>query len=129
MDSVLDKIKKMDRTSEEFAVLFHAVNEMYFTFDKPDEFQTAASVLNLVIHKGQEWMVEMLAKVAEQMYECIQKDIKATHANFNIEGKDYFFDLYQDKDALKSVHKMFRNTVLMKAEEQGPQTSPTEKQP
>lgn len=109
---MIEAIKKMDRTSPEFAELFHVVNEMYFTFDKPDAFQMAAGVLNLVLHKGEEWMVETLAQMANQMHEVVEKDVKATHGNFNIDGKDFFFDLYQNKEALKAVHTMFRNTVL-----------------
>lgn len=54
----------------------------------------------------------MLAKMAELMHKVVEKDIKATHGQFTIDGKDFFFDLYQNKDALAAVHKMFRNTVL-----------------
>lgn len=109
---MIEAIKKMDRKSDEFAELFHAINDIYFTFDDPDEYQKAALVLNLVLHRGEEWMVETLAKMANQMHEVVQKDVKATHGNFNIDGKDFFFDLYQNKEALSSVHKMFRNTIL-----------------
>jgi hypothetical protein len=109
---MINEIKKMDRTSDEFAELFHVVNDMYFTFDTPDAFQSSAIVLNLILHKGEDWMVEMLANMVNQMHECIEKDIRATHGKFNISGKDLFFDLYQNKEALSSVHKMFRNTIL-----------------
>lgn len=115
-EELIRKIKTLDRKTDEFAELFYTVNEMYFTFDDPDEYQLAATALNLVLHRGEEWMVEILAKIANQLFECVNKDIKATHGNFNIEGKDFFFDLYQNKDALAAVHKMFRNVILRKAE-------------
>jgi len=110
------QIKKMDRTSDEFAELFHAVNEMYFTFDDPDEFQKQAALLNLILHKGEDWMIEALGKIGHQLFECVTKDVKATHGMFNTNGKDYFFDLYQDKEALSAVHKLFRNAVIHKAQ-------------
>lgn len=111
-------IQKLDQKTDEFAELYQAVNEKYFTFDNPDSFQKAAFALNLVLHRGEEWMVEVLASIAQQLHECVVQDIKATHGNFNISDKDFFFDLYQNKEALASVHKMLRNTVL--------RTAPTE---
>ena len=117
------EIKKLDRTTDEFSELFHVMNEMYFTFNDPDEFQTAASVLNLCLHReGAEWLVEILAKLAQNLFEVVHNDVKATHGNFQISGTDYFFDIYQNKDALKSVHAMFRNVILKQASD--PSNSP-----
>lgn len=121
---ILAEAQKMDKTSDEFSDLFHGLNELYFTCENPDAFQQASIVLNMVLHRGDEWMVEILAKLANHLFEVVQQDIKAAHGSFEIDEtkKMFFYDLYQNKDAMEQVHKMFRNTVIMKAEEQKNET-------
>lgn len=109
---LIRQIKAMDKTSDEFADLFHTINEMYFDFQEPDSYQQAARVLNLILHRGDEWMIESMVKIGNTLFEVVKKDIKASHASFVINDKTFLFDLYQNKDALESVHKMFRNAVL-----------------
>jgi hypothetical protein len=106
-------INGMDKTSDEFYRLFSIVNEKYFDFDKPDEYQSAAKVLNLILHRGEDWMVEMLAKLGEQLYEMVENKTPAVHGSFQVKESEIFFDFYTNKDALASVHKMLRNSVLM----------------
>ncbi len=115
---IIKWISERDPADEDFFEVYCAANQRYFTFNgEGDKFQKSSVTLNLILHRGEEWMIEILATMGEQFFEVVQKDIPASHGSFEIKGKPYFFDLYQNKESLASVHKMFRNTVLMKANE------------
>lgn len=115
---IIEKAKKMDKASEEFSDLYFGLNELYFDFKEPDGYQSAGKILNLVINKGEEWMVEACAKIANELFKIVNEDQKASHGSFQIEDKKmFFYDFYQNKDAIEQIHKMFRNAVIMKAKE------------
>lgn len=115
---LLKQIMAMDVKSDEFIELYEAINEKYFTFENPDDFQSAAWALNAVLHRGEEWMVEMCARIANQLFDVIDKDTPASQISFGVKGKTWFCDIYRDKEALGSINKMFRNIVIQKANAQ-----------
>lgn len=77
-----------------------------------DDYQKAAKLLNLILHKGDEWMVEALATIGNNLFKTVTEKTPATHGSFELAGKLYFYDFYNDKDSLASLHKMFKNTIL-----------------
>lgn len=117
---ILSAAGKMDKSSDEFSDLYHGLNKLYFTVDNPDNFQTSSIILNMVLHRGDEWMVEVLASFAKHLFDVVQQDIKAAHGSFEIADtkKMFFYDLYQNKDALEQVHKMFRSAISVEGGKQ-----------
>lgn len=114
-DIALKIIREMDKKSDEFMDVYAAASEKYWTFEQPNEIQKSGKLLNDILNKGDSWMIETLGKLAVQLFEVVNKDSQAMHMSFDISGKDYFCDVYQDKEALGSIHKALRNTVMMKA--------------
>jgi len=113
---IIKQIQAMDNASEDFWEVFQVANEKYFTVEgEKDDFQQAAIALNAVLHRGDEWMVQVCAKIAMELFNVVQEGNSAAHGSFALEQGMYFFDIYKDKDALESIHKMFKNAVVMKA--------------
>lgn len=116
---ILAKAAKMDKQTDEFSELYHGLNELYFSVENPDEFQKSSIILNMVLHRGDEWMVEACAKIANELFKIVNQDQKATHGSFELaeSKKMFFYDFYQNKEAIEQVHKMFRNAVMVKVNE------------
>lgn len=67
IEFVKKHIEQMDKKTQEFADLFHFINDKYFDFDKPDEFQKSAQLLNAILHRGEEWQIEACVKLLSDL--------------------------------------------------------------
>lgn len=114
---ILRQIEKMDKTTDEFAALFYKINDKFFDFDSPDSFQQSAKLLNLILHSGEEWQIEILVRLYEQLLKLSQKGGGIT-AQFNVAGKDYFVQMYDDPKEIDKLAKVLTNTIIVKAKEQ-----------
>lgn len=111
----------LDHKSDDFAELFHVVNEKYMTFENPDRYQQAAMTLNLILHRESpelEMLVESLAQIANMIFE-VQAGAEAMTMNFEFKKKMMNIDIYTSEKAKAALQKIFTNTVVMKAKEQG----------
>jgi hypothetical protein len=68
----------------------------------------------MILHRGEEWMVEIMARLGGELFNILEKGLPASHGSFKIEGKrEIFFDFYSDKKELSGLHAMLRNSVLI----------------
>lgn len=112
-NKTFNEILELDTASEEFYQIHTALNQKYFNFKNPDDYQAAAMVLNLTLHRGDDWLVQVLAGFANHLFEIVEKNTPAAHGSFEVSGKTFLYDIYKNKDALAQIHKMFKNTVLL----------------
>lgn len=115
---MIDQIKKMDKKSDEFFEIYKAVNEKYFDFDEPDEYQRAAQFVNLLLNAADEWMLVMVHKLANELFQMVDQKSGARHGSFVVKDeREVFFDLYTDKSALANLGKALRNNVMVQAKQ------------
>ena len=119
MSKLIEQIKAMDTKSEEFFEIYEAVNEKWFTVEDPDEYQKSCQYLNLILNRGEEWMVELMVKLGHELFNIVDQGVPATAGSFQVKDKDVHFSFSTGKSALGNLEKMLRNTVVMKAKEQG----------
>lgn len=106
----LDDVRKMDKKSEEFFELFKVVNEKYFDFDNPDDYQTAASYLNTILHGGEKWLIVMMVRLASQLLSVVEEKRPAVTGIFGVKDVEVCFDFYTDKKKMAHM-KMLTNKV------------------
>lgn len=111
------QLSQMDHTSEEFFEIYSLVNDKYWSFEKPDNYQSAALALNALLHKGEEWLVELTVKVAMQLFEIVDNNTPAVVGSFGVKGKEVHFTFSTEKSALANLEKQLRNTVMVKSKE------------
>lgn len=117
---MLDKIKAMDKKSEEFFKVYQAVNEKYWSIDDPDDLQMACMFLNTLINRGDDFAGEIVlaTKLVHELAKMKIENTPALHGSFAMKGgKEMHFDFYTDKSALTNLEKMLRHSVIVKAKE------------
>lgn len=120
-DLLKKQILALDHKTDEFAELFHVINNKYFTFEKPDRYQQSAMTLNLVLHRESpetEMLVESLAQLADMIFQ-VNAGAEAMTMGFEFNKKRINIDVYTSDKARASLQKMFENTLVVKAKEQG----------
>lgn len=113
------EILKMDTKSEEFNELFHFVNDKYFTFENPDDYQEAARILDMILRRGEEWSVFLLVKLYHELLSVVEFGRPAAHGTAHVKGKELFFDFYIDKKQIAKMHTMLKEAVLATAAGKG----------
>lgn len=111
----------LDHKSDEFSELFHIINDRYMTFENPDRYQKAALTLSMILHRSSpelEMLVESLAQIAEMIFQ-VQQGAEAMTLGFEFKNKRMNIDVYTSEKAKAALQKVFENTVVMKAKEQG----------
>lgn len=104
----LDEILKMDVKSKEFFEIYKQIDEKYWSFESPDDFQMAAHALHLFATRFEEDKIILCYKVIEQIMEMYKNKTKSSSGNIVFTDTQYYFDIYEtekDKDALGDMIK------------------------
>jgi len=114
----LKYVKKADKQSEDFFNLVVAVGEKYFDFDDPDEYQMSGALLWSLILKGEPWLVEMTARLANELLNMVEEGRPSVGGSFGLGGKEYWFQFSDDPKGFGKLEKLMRQNLIMKAKEQ-----------
>lgn len=109
-----------DHNTPEFHQLVEAMNDKFFTFDNPDEFQLACKALNLFLHRGDEWMIQSLVKVAMMLIDVDNGKTEAATMTALLNKGSISVDVYKNTKAKNAIHEMLKNAVVQKAQQQVP---------
>lgn len=109
------RVDQLDKKTDEFADFYHHVNDKYFDFDSPDNFQSSAQTLNLILHRGEEWQIEMMVNLWRALASVDDKG--GCQSGINCYGKDkkmIYFKVYDEPEAIDKLQQSLLNTVRVK---------------
>lgn len=114
------RIDQLDKKTDEFADLFHHINNKYFDFDNPDEFQKSAQLLNTILHRGEEWQIQACVRILSDLIRveakggCFSSMIGIKGDNKKI--KELYFKVYDEPEEIDKLQKLIMNTVKVKGQ-------------
>ena len=111
LNEIINKIKNLKNDSNELFEIHEVVNEKYFTFEKPDDFQTCLKALNAILNKSDPEEVMVAIKIFIQIFEMKQNNLPSAIINLGFKnGIDYVVEIFKDGlardslcDAIKKV--------------------------
>lgn len=122
MKFLLKRIKDLDKKSEEFFDLYHAINDKYWDIDEEDldDYARSARLLNLISNRGEDYAEEVMAtaKIANELLTMAIEKKTCINGVIGFKGKKYHFRFSDSPDSLDNLQKMMNNTVIVKAKEE-----------
>ena len=102
----LEEILKMDVKSDEFWQIYKTIDDKYWTFENPDEFQKAAQALHMFATRFEEDKVILCCKMAEQIVSMHTKKSTAATGHLVFQNQQYYFDIYESEPSKDKMQSM-----------------------
>jgi hypothetical protein len=104
-------ITKMDVKSDEFFELYNLVHDKYWHFEKPDNLQSAAQLVDIWLHRGEPKQIMIVACVVKELFMMHEKKQTACTGTLGFTDETYHFDLYTSEPERDKMHTMMREAA------------------
>lgn len=109
---ILNQVKGMDVTTEEFFKLYAAITEKYWTFEDPDDEQTSRRLLYMIAERGEFEQVATLVRMFQQLLTVTEKG-GTVAAEIGFKDKTFYFKIADEPDGMDRMKKVIQNTVMV----------------